>query len=63
MTNTVNMFQVFNTLDARFATAKAIIARYTAEEVAEASREALLGNRCAPTSLKHLEEVARILSK
>ena len=60
---TINMFQVFNSLDARFATAKETIARYTAEEVAEASRVALIYNRCDVTSLKHLEDVARILSK
>ena len=63
MQNTVNMFQVFNSMDTRFAEAKATIAQYTAEQVAEASRVALIYNRCHVTSLKHLEEVARILTK
>lgn len=63
MQNTVNMTQVFNSMDTRFAEAKATIARYTAEQVAEASRVALIYNRCAVTSLKHLEDVARILTK
>ena len=63
MQNTVNMRQVFNSMDTRFAEAKATIAQYTAEQVAEASKVALIYNRCHVTSLKHLEDVARILTK
>lgn len=63
MTNTVNMFQVFNSLDMRRDAAKRTIERFTPEQVQAASNEALIFNRCDKTSIKHLEDIARILTK
>ena len=62
MENTVNMRSVFNSLDARKAKAEAIIATYTADQVAEASRIARLYDSCDTTSLKHKEAVVNILT-
>jgi hypothetical protein len=61
MSNTINMASVFNSFDKRFADADAFIAAYTAEQVEEASRIALLHNRCVPTSLTHLEGIVKQL--
>lgn len=61
MTNTVNMSQVFNTIDAKRAAAEATIARYTVAQVAEASRVALIYDRCDTTSAKHKIDTARFL--
>lgn len=63
MNNTVNMIAVFNSMDARKGTAEAVIARYTSEQVAEASRIAHLYDRCDVTSLKHKEDTVRILTR
>lgn len=62
MNNTFNMIQVFNSLDTRKAQAEAVIAQYTSEQVAEASRIAHLYNRCDVTSLKHKEDIVAILT-
>ena len=62
MENTVNMRAVFNSLDTRKAKAEAIIAAYTPEQVAEASRVASIYDRCDVTSLKHKESIVYILS-
>jgi hypothetical protein len=62
MENTVNMRAVFNSLDTRKAKAEAIIATYTPEQVAEASRVASIYDRCDVTSLKHKEAIVYILS-
>ena len=62
MENTINMTAVFNSLDTRKAKAEAVMAAYTPEQVAEASRIASLYDRCAATSLKHKEAIASILS-
>lgn len=62
MNNTVNMNAVFNSLDTRKAQAEAVIAQYTSEQVAEASRIAHLYNRCDVTSLKHKEDIVAILT-
>lgn len=58
---TININEVFDTLDARRAAAQAVIAQYTAEQVAEASRVALLYDRCETTSVKHAVDTARQL--
>lgn len=63
MNNTVNMNAVFNSLDTRKAQAEAVIAQYTSEQVAEASRVAHLYDRCAVTSLKHKEDIVGILTR
>ena len=63
MNNTVNMSSVFNSLDTRKDQADAVIAQYTSEQVAEASRIALLYDRCAVTSLKHKEDIVEILTR
>ena len=62
MQNIVNMRSVFNSLDTRIATAEAIIATYTPEQVAEASRIARLYDKCDTTSLKHKESIVKILT-
>ena len=62
MQNTVNMRAVFNSLDTRKAKAEAVIATYTPEQVAEASRIASLYDRCDVTSLKHKEAIVFVLS-
>jgi hypothetical protein len=59
----INMNTVFASLDARFAEADAFIAMFTAEQVAEASRIALLYNRCAVTSLSHKEGIVQQLKE
>lgn len=63
MNSTVNMIAVFNSIDTRKATAEAVIAEYTSEQVAEASRIAHLYDRCDVTSLKHKEDTVRILTR
>lgn len=63
MNNTVNMNAVFNSLDTRKDQADAVIAQYTSEQVAEASRIAHLYDRCAVTSLKHKEDIVEILTR
>jgi len=62
MENTVNMRAVFNSLDTRKANAEAIIATFTPEQVAEASRIASIYDRCDVTSLKHKESIVSILT-
>ena len=62
MQNVVNMRAVFNSLDTRKAKAEAVLAAYTPEQVAEASRIASLYDRCNVTSLKHKEAIVSILS-
>jgi hypothetical protein len=62
MENTVNMRAVFSSLDTRKATAENIIATYTPEQVAEASRIASIYDRCDVTSLKHKESIVKILT-
>jgi len=63
MNDTVNMIEVFNSMDKRKVEAEAVIAQYTNEQVAEASRVALLYSRCNVTSLHHKEAVAGILTR
>ena len=63
MNNTVNMFEVFNSMDKRKAQAEAVISQHTSEQVAEASRIAHLYDRCAVTSLKHKEDIVEILTR
>lgn len=63
MQDTVNMVAVFNSMDTRKAQADAVIAQYTSEQVAEASRVAHLYDRCAVTSLKHKEDIVGILTR
>lgn len=63
MTNLINMREVFADCDARKAAAEATIAKYTPEQVAEASRIAQCYDRCDKTSIKHLTAVARILTE
>jgi hypothetical protein len=58
---TVNVNEVFDSLDQRRAAALATIAKYTPEQAAEASRVALMYDRCAVTSIKHAEDTARQL--
>lgn len=53
--------EIFASLDARRAAAQATIAQYSAAQAAEASRVALLYDRCALTSIKHAEDTARQL--
>lgn len=60
--NTINMNEVFSTLDTRKAQAESIIAKHTPAQVAEASRIASLYDRCDPSSLKHKEDIAAILT-
>jgi hypothetical protein len=62
MENTVNMRAIFNAMDTRKAKAEAIIATFTPEQVAEASRIASIYDRCDVTSLKHKEAIVYILS-
>ena len=63
MQDTVNMIQVFSSMDKRKAQAEAVIAQYTSEQVAEASRIAHLYDRCDVSSLKHKEDTVRILTR
>lgn len=63
MNNTVNMIEVFSSMDKRKAQAEAVIAQYTNEQIAEASRIARLYDRCDVTSLKHKEDTVRILTR
>lgn len=63
MQNTINMNQVFSSLDKRKAEAEAVIAQHTPEAVAQASRIALIYNRCDVTSLKHKEDIAYYLTR
>lgn len=63
MQDTVNMTAVFNSMDKRKAQAEAVIAQYTSEQVAEASRIAHLYDRCDATSLKHKEDIVGILTR
>lgn len=63
MQDTVNMVAVFNSMDTRKAQADSVIAQYTSEQVAEASRIAHLYDRCAVTSLKHKEDIVGILTR
>lgn len=63
MQDTVNMFEVFNSMDKRKAQAEAVISQHTIEQVAEASRIATLYCHCAVTSLKHKEDIVRILTR
>lgn len=63
MQDTVNMVQVFSSMDKRKAEAEAVIAKYTSEQVTEASRIAHLYDRCAVTSLKHKEDIVSILTR
>ena len=63
MQDTVNMTQVFSSMDKRKAQAEAVIAQYTSEQVAEASRIAHLYDRCDASSLKHKEDTVRILAR
>jgi hypothetical protein len=58
---TVNISEVFDSLDQRRAAALATIAKYTPEQAAEASRVARLYDRCAETSIKHAEDTVRQL--
>ena len=61
MNHTVNMNEVFNSIDARKAQALATIAKYSPDDQAEASRVASLYDNCAKTSVKHLCDTASIL--
>ena len=61
MNNTINMTEVFNSIDTRKAQALATIAKYSADDRAEASRVASLYDNCAKTSIKHLCDTADIL--
>ena len=63
MQDTVNMIAVFNSMDNRKAEAEAVIAQHTSEQVAEASRVALLYSRCDVTSLKHKKDIVGILTR
>lgn len=63
MQDTVNMVQVFSSMDKRKAQAEAVIAQYTSEQVAEASRIAHLYDRCDVSSLKHKEDIVSILTR
>ena len=63
MKDIVNMFEVFNSMDKRKAQAEAVISQHTSEQVAEASRIALLYSHCAVTSLKHKEDIVGILKR
>ena len=63
MQDTVNMTQVFSSMDKRKAQAEAVITQYTSEQVAEASRIAHLYDRCDVSSLKHKEDTVRILTR
>jgi hypothetical protein len=63
MQDTVNMIEVFNSMDKRRAQAEAVIAQYTEEQVAEASRIALLYSHSPVTSLHHKEGIVSILTR
>jgi len=63
MQNTVNIVEVFSGLDARKAEALATIAKYSEADRAEASRIALIYDRCDQTSIKHLSDTARLLKR
>lgn len=63
MSNFINMREVFADCDARKAAAEATITQYTPEQVAEASRIGQCYDRCDKTSIKHLTNVARILTE
>jgi hypothetical protein len=63
MQDTVNMVAVFNSMDKRKAQAEAVIAQYTEEQVAEASRIALLYSHSPVTSLHHKEGIVSILTR
>ncbi len=63
MQDTVNMIEVFNSMDKRRAQAEAVIAQYTEEQVAEASRIALLYSHSPVTSLHHREGIVSILTR
>lgn len=54
----INTAAVFSFLEERRAKAEVILRDYSAEEQAEASRVALIYDRCALTSIKHLEDTA-----
>jgi len=58
---TINMTAVFNSMDKRFADARATIAKYTDQQVEEASRLAWFLHRCDKTSLRHLEDTVQQL--
>lgn len=57
------MLEVFSSMDKRKAQAEAVTAQYTNEQVAEASRVALLYCHCDVTSLKHREDIVNILKR
>ena len=63
MENTINITEVFAGLDARKAEALATIAKYSEADRAEASRVALIYDRCDKTSIKHLSDTARLLKR
>ncbi len=63
MQSNVNINEVFTSLDARKAEALATIAKYGEADRAEASRVALIYDRCDQTSIKHLEDTAKFLKR
>jgi hypothetical protein len=63
MQDTVNMIEVFNSMDKRRAHAEAVIAQCTEAQVAEASRIALLYSHSPVTSLHHREGIVNILTR
>jgi len=62
MSNLINMTAVFESLDQRKADALKTISSYSEADRAEASRVALIYDRCPVDSIKHLCDVAERLS-
>lgn len=55
----INTISLFQELDERRERAEVTLRGYSVEERAEASRVALIHDRCAVSSVKHLEDTAR----
>ena len=61
MTHTVNIREVFATLDNRKSDALVTIAKYSEADQIEAARIAQVYDRCDKTSIRHLVNTACIL--
>lgn len=61
MNHTINVHEVFATLDNRKSDALATIAKYSEADQKDASRIAQVYDRCDATSIRHLVNTARIL--
>lgn len=61
MQNTINMIEIFSSLDKRKAEADSFIAMFPCQQVQEASRIASIYDNCDKSSLKHKEAIVKIL--